>query len=384
MTQYDIIIIGGGIHGAGCAQAAAAQGYSCLLLEKYPVPAQGTSSRSSKLIHGGLRYLESRQFSLVKECLYERRLLLENAPELVKLVPFYIPVYKHSKRSPLLIRIGLMLYYLLGGGRFKRIHADQWPALDNISTTDLIAVYQYWDAQTDDVKLTTAVIKSAQILGAEICMNANVQNIQRDSNGYLLNYTFNNESRECHAQCVINATGPWINQLIQRIHPEPDIQNIDLIAGTHLVLPGNLDKGIYYLESPTDGRAIFVAPWKNHILIGTTETLFSGSPDEIEPTSEEIEYLLSIYNHYFNKQLTRTDVIESFAGCRVLPISESSAFSRPRDTTILTDNPDEPHLFSIYGGKLTAYRATAESIIMQIQSVLGERDIKAHTRNLKL
>jgi len=384
MKQYDVVIVGGGIHGAGCAQAAAAQGYSCLVLEQYSIPAQGTSSRSSKLIHGGLRYLESRQFSLVKECLSERRILLKNAPKLVKRIPFYIPIYKNSKRTPLLIRLGLTLYFLLGGGFFKKIAKQKWSQLDHIDTHDLVAVFRYWDAQTDDAALTNAVLESSRLLNADIIMNAHVEQLQRNSNGYHINYNIDGKIHECHGQFVINASGPWVNQLLKKVTPEPDIINIDLVAGTHLVLPGRLEKGIYYLESPTDGRAVFVAPWKNNILIGTTETIYTGTPYAVHPTQAEIDYLLAIYNHYFNNDLTPTDMIESFAGLRVLPASVKTAFHRPRDTILHPDNPGDPRLISIYGGKLTAYRATAEMVINFIKPVLGKANKKADTKNLKI
>jgi len=384
MNQYDVIIIGGGIHGAGCAQAAVARGYSCLLLEQYSEPAQGTSSRSSKLIHGGLRYLETGQFSLVKECLTERRHLIKNAPELVKLMPFYIPVYKQSKRRPWKIRLGLMLYFLFGGGRFKSIAKNQWGKLDILNTNDLIAVYQYWDAQTDDAALTRAVLESARTLNADIIMNACFEQAQRDNNGYSVRYTLGGKPHECHARCLINATGPWVTNILEKVSPKPAMLNIDLVAGTHLVLPGYLKEGIYYLESPTDGRAVFVAPWKNHILIGTTEIVFHGLPEAIQPTQEETDYLLSIFNHYFTKDLSASDIIEAFAGLRVLPASDHKAFDRPRDTVILADNPDDPRLFSIYGGKLTAYRATAESVLNRVSAALGKAAFKTDTKDLKI
>jgi len=170
-VYYDVVVIGGGIHGAGIAQAAAANGYSVLLLEKSAIGA-ATSSKSSKLIHGGLRYLESYQFGLVKECLHERSILLRIAPELVKLVPFYIPVYKQTTRRPWKVRLGLQIYRALSGfdqdARFSAQSCQQWSSLDGLSRQDLQAVYQYFDAQTDDVALTKAVVDSAQQLGAEV------------------------------------------------------------------------------------------------------------------------------------------------------------------------------------------------------------------------
>ncbi|MEE8343300.1 MAG: FAD-dependent oxidoreductase, partial [Gammaproteobacteria bacterium] len=174
--SYHVGIIGGGIHGVGVAQRAAAQGYTVLVLEKAGLAA-GTSSRSSKLIHGGLRYLESAQFGLVRECLRERSLLLQIAPELVRLQPFMVPVYRHTRRRPWQLRLGLSLYALLGGmdkeNRFTTIPRRHWDQLDGLATEGLEKVYRYRDAQTDDALLTRAVMNSAQELGAELAMPAN-------------------------------------------------------------------------------------------------------------------------------------------------------------------------------------------------------------------
>lgn len=166
--QYDVVIIGAGIQGAGVAQAAALCGYKTLVIEKYNQAGMGTSSKSSKLIHGGLRYLESAQFRLVKESLNERRRLLNNAPDLVKLIPFYIPVYQHSSRPAWLIYLGLFIYSLFSHKSFARIRKKDWLTLDGLNTHHLKQVFKYYDAQTDDQLLTQRVIQSASKLGADI------------------------------------------------------------------------------------------------------------------------------------------------------------------------------------------------------------------------
>src|SRR5580658_10137849 len=175
MKEYDVIVVGGGIHGAGVLQAAAAAGHSALLIEKRAL-ASGTSSRSSKLIHGGLRYLESGQFALVRESLHERAVHLRIAPELVQLRPFFIPVYKETRRRPWELKLGLWLYALLGGfdasTRFGRVPKSEWPRLDGLRMRDLDAVIRYYDAQTDDAQLTRAVVESARALGGEIAVPA--------------------------------------------------------------------------------------------------------------------------------------------------------------------------------------------------------------------
>lgn len=384
--QFDIVVIGGGIHGAGVAQAAVAAGYSVLVLEKTSLAA-GTSSRSSKLIHGGLRYLESAQFNLVRECLYERTLLLENAPELVKLIPFYIPIYPETTRRPWQIRSGLTLYSTLGGlsaeTRFKIIPKHQWQKLDGLNTNGLEKVFRYYDAQTDDAALTRAVMNSAQTLGATLAMPAELEKIELRENESVVHYHQNNQANSCTAQLVINAAGPWVNHVLNNTTPSVTKLEIDLVQGTHIILNGQVNQGIYYLEAPQDKRAVFVMPWQNKTMVGTTETFYQGDPAMVKPLAKEEQYLCETLAHYF-PGYTNKDIISSFAGLRVLPKIVGAAFSRPRDTIFHTDNPSQPRLVTIYGGKLTAYRATAEKLLNQFKFVLPEKQPIADTRTLAL
>lgn len=384
MKRFDIVIVGGGIIGAASAQAAAARGYTCLLLEQYSQAAQGTSCKSSKLIHGGLRYLESRQFKLVRECLRERQLLLRNAPELVRLVPFHLPIYAQTTRRPWQIRLGLMLYTLLGGKGFRTVPRTQWSQLDGLDTNGLQQVFQYWDAQTDDAALTRAVLGSARKLGANVQLNACFDKALRINDGYQIHYHQAGTDHCCETRILINASGPWVNLVLEKVQPMPLKCHIELVAGSHLLLPGKLTRGIYYLEAPADQRAVFAMPWQGNTLIGTTEVIYTGKPEDIQPTTEEIQYLLDVYNHYFHTRLTRADVIEAFAGLRVLPAVGEAAFSRSRDTVILPDSVSDPHLFSIYGGKLTAYRAMAENLMQQIKPLLPQHTPVANTRTLHI
>src|SRR5580698_5317023 len=191
MKQYDVIIIGGGIHGAGVLQAAVAAGHKALLIERQALAA-GTSSRSSKLIHGGLRYLESGQFALVRESLRERAIHLRIAADLVALKPFYIPVYRETRRRPWQLKIGLWMYALLGGfdeaTRFGSVAKFEWPQLDGLKTQDLDDVIRYHDAQTNDALLTRAVVKSALTLGAELAMPAKFSRAVLGDDGVIVSY----------------------------------------------------------------------------------------------------------------------------------------------------------------------------------------------------
>ena len=388
--MHDLLIIGGGIHGAGVAQAAAASGYSVLLLEQTGI-ASGTSSRSSKLIHGGLRYLESLGLSLVKESLNERRLLLKLAPDLVKLVPFNIPVYKSTRRRPWQVSLGLGLYALLGGlqqdNLFNKIARSQWEGLDGLSTTNLQAVYQYQDGQTDDASLTRAVIRSAQSFGAEIVIPGKFVSANIGSGEIEYEYLMNGQCITGKARVLVNAAGPWVNQVRERITPVAPGQRIELVRGTHISIAGSINSGIYYLESPEDGRAVFVMPRDGNILIGTTEELFVDTdPANVKPTQKEQKYLLRVLRYYFPEFTSAgVEIIQSsFAGLRVLPVGQGRAFKRSRETILIADKKDNPRLINIYGGKLTTYRSTAAKVMLRLATSLPETRKVADTRELFL
>lgn len=387
--HYDIVIIGGGIHGVGVAQAAAAKGYSTLLLEQTGL-ASGTSSRSSKLIHGGLRYLETAQYALVRECLNERALLLKLAPELVRLRPFYIPVYPSTRRRPWKLRIGLCLYGILAGLRientFNAVSRKSWDSLDGLDTTNLQAVFRYWDAQTDDAALTKAVMQSALSLGAKLMMPASFISAELTGTGCVVHYQYSGKDCTCEAGALVNAAGPWANQVLANITPSQKIPGMDLVQGTHIIIEGSLSQGIYYMEASRDHRAVFAMPWHGRILVGTTETHYEGNPANVTPLKEEQDYLLETFSHYFPayRPLQHHDIVSSFAGLRVLPASGESAFQRSRETIFHLDRLVRPRLLSIYGGKLTTYRATAEKVLNQLSSGLPKREAIADTRKLRL
>lgn len=394
MTEtYDVVIIGGGIHGAGIAQAAAAQGFSVMVLEQNGI-ASGTSSRSSKLIHGGLRYLESGQFSLVRECLRERALLLELAPQLIKLKPFYIPVYRDTTRRPWLLRAGLSLYAVLGGlhpaTRFRRVPQNQWKNLDGLDMTHLDAVFQYYDAQTDDAALTHAVMRSAQRMGARLKMPAAFTGAHLDDRCNTIEYRHDGKIETCNAAVIVNAAGPWVRQVLSRIKPAPSQLDIELVQGTHVIVPGTLRQGVYYVEAQ-DKRAVFVMPWQGNILVGTTESIYQGDPADVRPLPQEIAYLMETLSRYFPRYRPGQPILGAIAGLRVLPSSEDgtensavSVNARLRDTILHFDWRNHPRLLTVYGGKLTTYRLTAERVMAHLASVLPVREKIADTRHLKL
>ncbi|MEJ6519686.1 FAD-dependent oxidoreductase [Shewanella bicestrii] len=390
MSSYDIAIIGGGISGVGIAQYTAAAGYSTLLIEKGEIGGQ-TSANSSKLIHGGLRYLESGQVNLVRKSLQERRHLLDFAPSLVKPVPFYIPVYQDSQRNPWTIRAGLSLYALLSEfdplGRFVSIPAVHWHRFKGLKLSGLKAVFQYWDAQTDDKLLTQAVARSAEALGANVYAEAEFLQLNHLSEQIDLSFRHRGEVQQIEAKLVINAAGPWVNEVLAKVSPPLAGVELDWVQGAHLLLDLPAPDGILYLESCFDKRVIFVMPWYGQLLIGTTETELTSLDTPPHVTESEINYLLGIYRHYFPMSPSidelKTKIVQTFCGVRVLPKQASSAFERPRDTLMQT-SISHPRLLSLYGGKLTTFRSTSAEVLEWVEQKLGKRTPIADVDSLRL
>ena len=369
----------------GSLKRQRAAGYSVLTLEKSGL-AHGTSSKSSKLIHGGLRYLETFDIGLVRESLEERERLLRLAPTLVHRQPFLIPVFQTTSRRSWQIRAGLTLYWTLAGWKnqtgFAKLHRDQWRSLDGLSTKDLQCVWQYWDAQTDDRLLTQAVMRSAQEMNAQLHCPATLVSADIGDDRCRATYRFADQLHSVTAAVVVNAAGPWASEVADLITPRPPTPRVELVQGTHIELPGTIQRGCYYVEAPQDGRAVFVMPWKDRTMVGTTERIHAGSPDTCKPSEIEIEYLLNVHRHFFPGR--SNDLIDQWAGLRVLPASEKSANRRSRETQLPVDNETQPRVLSIFGGKLTGYRATAEKVIQRLQPTLPRREHKANTATLRI
>ena len=383
--KYDVVIIGGGINGVGVAQVAAAKGYSVLLLEKNAQLALETSGRSSKLIHGGLRYLEGLEFSLVRESLKERALLLKLAPDLVRWQKFNIPVYKDTQRSALTLRLGLSFYALLAGmnkkNLYHKVRSSQWGDLDGLKTTNLKTVLQYNDAQTDDMALTRAVMASALSLDAEYQCNAEFIRADVDKDNVTVQYQQNANIKTVDAGVLINAAGPWAYTVNQCIYPKTKIEKPDLVQGSHLLVKSAVRQA-YYLEAPQDKRAVFLLPWKSHALLGTTEHLYQGDPAKMHMLEEEKKYLLDVYDHYFPAH--DKEILATMTGCRVLSSAGDSFFKRSREMHFEVDNSERPRVLSIIGGKLTVYRLTAIKIMEILRQSLPEKRAIADTASLKL
>jgi glycerol-3-phosphate dehydrogenase len=265
------------------------------------------------------------------------------------------------------------------------ISRGEWSQLDGLRTGQLKAVFRYYDGQTDDALLTRSVLKSAERLGAEAHIPAKFLHAELHREGVRISYAQVDRTVDVDAKVLVNAGGPWVNHILRLVTPSLPLRLIELVQGTHLVLPGQVTRGIYYVESPRDGRAVFVMPWYGETLIGTTETRYRGDPAEVKPLQTEINYLLQIMRHYFPDRHSRAQDIEhSFAGVRVLPAGSGHAFHRPRETVLDTDRSDKPRLISIFGGKLTGWRATAEQVMQRIAPSLPVREVRADTRHIQL
>jgi glycerol-3-phosphate dehydrogenase len=363
LQTYDLCVIGGGIQGAGVAQAAALSGLSVAVIEKSDWGA-GTSSKSSKLIHGGLRYLQTLQIGLVYESLRERRILLEIAEDIVKPNWFYLPVYKTDRFKAWQVRLGLILYRLLAGRNnlagFKQLPPEEWHQLEGLNISGLDCVFMYQDAQTDDQVLTRRVVASAEQHGATLLCPAKFLTAEENDNGYLVSFAIGDEISSLKCRTLVNAGGPWVNRIAETIEPRPPTIDVDLIKGTHLEFTQQLSEKCFYIEAKQDHRAIFVLPFKGGTLLGTTEQVFEGNPDGVAASEEETRYLLEvIHSHFphFNHQPST-----SWAGLRVLPASGKNPFKRSREVQFA----ETSNYLAIYGGKLTGYRATAEQALKKI------------------
>ncbi len=380
-TAYDVLIIGGGIYGCGVAQACSAAGYKTILVEKNKL-ASGTSSQSTKLIHGGLRYLEQFNLKLVYEALNERELLLKNAPELVSREWFYIPVYSTGRRPAWFIACGLFLYYLLSAGRsrFKWLSAKDWPfVIAGLNQKKLTAVLAYEDVATDDAALTRAVAASAKTLGCEIHEQLSVE--AAEFNGTTWQVRLSN-GKTVTAKVLVNAAGPWVNQVSSMLQPQPPTLDINLVQGSHLLL--NRECSAFVYTESLDGRVMFFRPWKGKTLVGTTEVEYQGDPSKVKPQQSEIDDMLETYNFYFTAMACQQeDILETYCGLRVLPEVEHAAFFTSRETMILFERATNPAYLAIYGGKLTTYRRESQKVLGLIRHILPHK-VGTSTKDIPL
>lgn len=388
---FDVAVIGGGITGAGIALDAASRGLTVALIEKRDF-ASGTSSRSSKLIHGGLRYLEQFQFSLVREALEERATLKKMAPHLSEPLAFLVPVYLAGTRSPLgnsklKLRAGLWLYDLLAGR--KNIARHRWLGRDEavsfapeLESKNLRGGFLYYDCLTDDARLVIEVIKEAARHGAVVANYARVRGHDR-IRGVEVEDTLDKRVFNLNARVVVNATGVWSDEITRLADPRSR-NHLRPSKGVHVVLPSEKfgNKATVLIPSLSEQRFLFVIPWQGRTVIGTTDTDYAGDLDEPRAESEEIARILESAARYFpGAGISIDDVISSYAGLRPLVGGDGKSTKELSRKEEIFEN--ESGLISIIGGKLTTWRRMAERVVDLVARKL-ERGSRSITASLRL
>jgi glycerol-3-phosphate dehydrogenase len=370
--SVDLLVVGGGINGVGIARDAAGRGLSVLLCERDDL-AGATSSASSKLIHGGLRYLEHYEFSLVRKALKEREVLLHAAPHLVRPLRFVLP-HGDDDRPAWMLRLGLFLYDHLGGRRrlptSHGIDLHEHPAGAPLKT-EYEKGFIYADCWADDSRLVVVTAMDAARRGADVRTRTELLDARREDGvwiGRLRDRRTGNET-EIRARMLVNAAGPWAANLnTERLHVRGG-KRLRLVKGSHIILPRITRTDDAYLLQHTDGRVVFVLPFEERFsLIGTTEVELSEMPETVEISAGEVDYLCAVVNRYFRKPVSAGDVLWSYAGVRPLvDDADEDPSSVTRDFLIGMDAPDgEAPLLSVLGGKLTTYRVLAEEAMARL------------------
>lgn len=371
---YDIAVIGGGINGVGIAADAAGRGLSVFLCEKDDL-ASHTSSASSKLIHGGLRYLEHKEFRLVREALAEREVLLAKAPHIIRPMRFIMPHRPHL-RPAWLIRTGLFFYDHLGK-REKLLGSNNVYFKDDSPLNSAITRgFEYSDCAVDDSRLVVLNAMHASEKGADIVTRTRCLSAQRVEGYWVVELENAQGSFKIKAKVLVNAAGPWVAQFIKQDLQLKSPYGIRLIQGSHIVVPKLYEGDKAFIMQNDDRRIVFAIPYLDqYTMIGTTDREYQGDPSKVQITQAETDYLLEVSNAHFKKQLTQADIIWTFAGVRPLCDDESdnpSAITRDYTLALSQETHDQAPLLSVFGGKLTTYRKLAESAMHQLNPFFPE------------
>ncbi|MES2255236.1 MAG: glycerol-3-phosphate dehydrogenase [Pseudomonadota bacterium] len=379
MEQFDIVVIGGGVNGCGIARDAAGRGFSVLLAEKGDL-AGGTSSASTKLIHGGLRYLEFYEFALVREALKEREVLWAMAPHIIWPLRFVLPE-SHDSRPAWLLRLGLFLYDHIGG----RQRLPPTRTLD--LRTDIAGAalkpamtkgFEYSDCRVMDARLVVLNARDAAARGAKILTHTEVVSLARQDGDFFVTLKDgpSGEVKDVRARLVVNAAGPWVDHVLNRVADEQPRHHVRLVQGSHIVVRRLYKHDRCYIFQNRDGRVIFAIPYENDFtLIGTTDRDYQGDPASVTISEEEKDYLCAAASEYFRLPVTRDQIVWCYSGVR--PLFDDGA-SKAQETTReyvlkLDGDAKTGALLNVFGGKITTYRHLAEGALSRIESVLGRR-----------
>jgi glycerol-3-phosphate dehydrogenase len=372
-SKFDLAVIGGGINGVATAREAALRGWKVALVEARDF-ASGTSSRSSKLIHGGLRYLEQGDFRLVREARRERRLLMKLAPHLVHPLPFLLPIYRGDPYYPLKIRLGLAIYDWMGNsGSQDRHHfcspSETLQRVPALASDGLQAGALYYDSETDDARLTFENALDAAALGAVVVNHAEVRGFSSAGAGENRLEIAEIEDRlagrkhELAARFWVNAAGPWVDAVRSLVPGYDGSRTIRMTKGVHIILPPVCKQYALFAATKTDGRIFLAMPWHGCTLLGTTDTDYAEEPALVEPERAEVEYLVRAMNRVLRNPLTPEDTLGSFAGLRALVMEQGRSPSANTREHRFHRDAWARNLITVCGGKLTTARALGEALV---------------------
>ncbi len=378
--HYDLCVIGGGINGAGIARDAAGRGLSVLLIETQDL-AGATSSASTKLIHGGLRYLEHREFGLVRKALKERERLYRTAQHLIWPITCVLPQGLHETRPEWMIRLGLWIYDHLGGRsslpRSRVIDRTKDNYVEPLKS-DYIQGFVYSDCWCDDTRLVIANAVDAAARGAEILTHTECTDLNVEGGVWRvgLREVQTGHCRSIQASMVVNATGPWVSRVLERTglsEGDPDAPQVRMVKGSHLIINRHYEGQQAYVLQQDDGRIVFVAPYeKLYTVIGTTEEEYEGNPRDVYISQAEKAYLIKAFNGYFERSICEADVVFTYSGVRPLMDDGGDNVSAvSRDHVIYHHKRYDPPMLSLFGGKLTTYRAVAEDVVDVLMRLSG-------------
>jgi glycerol-3-phosphate dehydrogenase len=401
-SHFDVIVVGGGITGVGCALDAASRGLRTALVERHDF-ASGTSSKSSKLVHGGLRYLQQGDIRLVYEALAERQILRRNAPHLVKVLPFLIPIFSKngvvSRKLARAMGTAMWMYDFTGGLRIGKVHKrlSKEKSLEYFPTLppeNLVSSYLYYDARADDARLCVAVARTAALqFGAVVVNDAAVTSVRKNDNGKVCGVDVVADGRTISvtADSIINAAGVWADDV--RSFDEPGRpRTIRPAKGIHITLPWHKIRNeiAAVIAVPGDKRSVFVVPWGDFSFVGTTDTDYQGSVDDPQCTPEDIEYLLRAINGSVTTEITEADIVGTWAGLRPL-VADPEASGRTADLSRRHSvNRSDAGVVTVTGGKLTTYREMAADAVDEIvEHVLDRKALsnlhrRSRTKRLEL
>ncbi|MBN9318951.1 MAG: glycerol-3-phosphate dehydrogenase [Caulobacterales bacterium 68-7] len=378
---FDLLIVGGGINGVGIARDAAGRGLKVLLVEQHDL-ASHTSSRSTKLIHGGLRYLEQYEFRLVREALQERERLLKIAPTIAWPLRFILP-HDRSLRPVWLIRAGLFLYDHIGGRislpRSHGVRLREDPVGQPLKAS-FTRGFAYSDAWVQDSRLVTLNAMDAAERGAVIRTRTRLTHAERQEGVWKADLQPEGGPAETvRAHALVNAAGPWVDTVVRKALGLEEAVHVRMVKGSHIVVPRLYDGDQAYILQNRDKRIVFAIPYEDRFtLIGTTDEPFKGDPTNVEISAEETDYLCRIINQYFERQIAPSDVVWSYAGVRPLyDDAAANASTVTRDYVLRVDGGEDGHtpLLSIYGGKITTYRRLAEHAMEKLVRYFKRPDL---------